>query len=111
MIRGFPDSTFVGVHGIAIRPHHFIHSVEFIVDLLVLDEVPPQLEGLEVNVGLAPDSEVNSAQDCVGQGNLARVPSICETFEQGKRLASLRKSFRLESGKIELKRSVSKMQS
>jgi hypothetical protein len=54
VVRGFQDPALVGVHRTAIRTHHFIDSMEFGIDLIVLDKVSLQLEGLEIDVSLPP---------------------------------------------------------
>jgi len=53
MIRRLPDLSLVGGDRDAVRPDEWIDSAKLGVCLVVPDELPLPLEGLEVDVGLA----------------------------------------------------------
>lgn len=49
-----PRCVFIRVHWIAVRSYHLVHAMKFVVNPVVLNELPLPLKRLEVNVGVLP---------------------------------------------------------
>ena len=62
MIRALPDASFDRDRWLAILANHGVHAVILGIELILLDKVPLQLEGVEVHIGLTSIALVHQEQ-------------------------------------------------